>query len=411
MSFQLNLKKVEGISQIELPYSKSISNRVLILSALAEEPFEIINLSKSEDTEVLQKALKSQESIIDVGMAGTAYRFLTAFYSLQKGTKVLTGAERMKNRPIAVLVEALIHLGVSIEYMEKDGFPPLKITGKELSLATIEMKGNVSSQFISALILIGSRITNGLKVELTGEIVSKPYIEMTIELLTKVGGKAVFADNSVRIEERNLKLLKPLTIERDWSSAAFFYQVVLFSGQAIFLNGLTSESIQGDKRCVEIFSELGVETIFNERGAFLRKVALKSTDQQSFDLTDCPDLIPSLAVAVSQFIGRTEIAGTKTLYLKECNRVEALKNELRKLNVDVIEIGKNSIEVRKAHKNAKEEQINFESYNDHRIAMCLAPLRILYNQIEIDNVEVVGKSFPSYWVEMEKVGISKNLTS
>lgn len=408
MSFKLELCESAEPSRVELPTSKSIANRLLILQAIGSHQLKIENLSESEDTAILRNALKSDAKEINVGMAGTAFRFLTAYYSISEGTKVITGAERMKKRPIALLVDALRKLGAEIEYLGEQGFPPLRIKGKQLSGVHLNMNGNISSQYITALLLIGSKIQGGLTLQLKGEVVSKPYIQMTVNLLNEIGVEVDFSGSNLKVQEGDLAFNKSLKVEKDWSSAAFFYQVCLFSNKQVLLNNLHSDSIQGDKRCADLFKEIGVYTDFYEEGARLRKLESGIKPSLEVDLTDCPDLIPAFTVAVSQVAKRTTIVGTKTLYIKESNRVEALQTELEKIGIALKELTKNSIEIYKEKDVKVDAPISFNTYNDHRLAMSLAPLRLIYSNIKIDSKDVVNKSFPNFWEELERVGISIN---
>ena len=405
MSNKLKYSAIATVPKIDLPSSKSISNRLLIAQALFGNTIVLENLSEAEDTVLLQKALASNEETVNVGMAGTAFRFLTAYYSISKVTRILTGSERMLKRPIGVLVEKLKKLGADITYLKNDGFPPLKIVGKRLKGGPLSIDASVSSQYISALLLIAPHLENGLQLRLKGEVVSFPYIDLTIDLQQQIGidinrdGSLISVKNGAHTS--NLQMV----VEADWSSAAFFYQIVALSGKSLFINNLSPTSRQGDMNCFKIFEELGVKTEFLKEGALLTQHAHQIQSILKLDMTETPDLIPPVAVVASQLCSKISISGTKTLYIKECNRVAALKTELAKLGVELNEVDGNCFEIQRSDKTMENEKgLSFLSYDDHRMAMSLAPLAIRY-KIEIDSLDVVVKSFPTYWIEMKKVGI------
>ena len=405
MSIVLNYSPQEKLVEVSLPSSKSISNRLLIAQALAEGKFELYNLSEAQDTKVLIYALNSSNQTIDIGMAGTAFRFLTAYFSLQDGVKTLTGDSRMKQRPIAILVDQLKGLGADIQYLEKKGFPPLEITGNtKLKGGRLSINAGVSSQYISALMLIAPHLSGGLQLSLEGEIVSSPYIRLTADLQQQFGLDVTWAQNVISIGEGSYSTSKSISVEADWSSAAFFYQLVALSGKSIFITHLKEHSLQGDKACVEIFNQLGVETLFSENGAHLTASKTTVPKELKIDMTEVPDLIPSVAVTASQLLYKVTISGTKTLYIKECNRVEALKTELAKVGAVLTELNGNSFEIHGKRSQPNEQRIQFSTYNDHRIVMCLAPLSVV-GKIVLENEHVVSKSFPNYWKELEKFGI------
>ena len=403
MNFRLSYTKSPELKEIELPTSKSIANRLLIASALSKNSFEISDLSQAEDTRILQKSLLGESLTIDVGMAGTAFRFLTAYLTIQKGERVLTGAERMKQRPIKILVEKLRELGASIDYLGKEGFPPLKITGSKLQRKELTIDGSVSSQYITALLLIAPYLKNGLKLNLTGDLVSLPYIDLTIALMKKLGIEVKRIDRLIEVSEGEYSSTKSVAVEKDWSSAAFFYQAVALGKGSVLLKGLRSDSIQGDRQCIELFEKLGVTTEFSEKGVHLVNNDNFNKELLELNMVETPDLIPSVAATASQLVKSCKISGVKTLRIKESNRVEALKNELGKVGVELVEPDADTIVVLRA------DQINqplkFDTYNDHRIAMCLAPLAFTHRGVLIDNIEVVKKSFPNFWKELEKCGI------
>ena len=405
MSNKLKYKAIATVPKIDLPSSKSISNRLLITQALSGNTIVLENLSEAEDTVLLQKALASNEETVNVGMAGTAFRFLTAYYSISNGTKILTGSERMLQRPIGVLVEKLKELGADITYLENDGFPPLKIVGKRLNGGPLSIDASVSSQYISALLLIAPHLENGLQLSLKGEVVSFPYIDLTIDLQQQIGIDINREGSLISVQNGAYTSNLQMVVEADWSSAAFFYQIVALSGKSLFINNLSPTSRQGDVNCFKIFDELGVKTEFLKEGALLTQHTSQFQSILKLDMIETPDLIPPVVVVASQLYSKIAITGTKTLYIKECNRVAALKIELAKLGAELNEVDGNCFEIQRSDKTVEEDKvISFLSYDDHRMAMSLAPLALKY-KIEIDSLDVVAKSFPMYWVEIMKVGI------
>jgi len=405
MSNKLKYKAIATVPKIDLPSSKSISNRLLITQALSGNTIVLENLSEAEDTVLLQKALASNEETVNVGMAGTAFRFLTAYYSISNGTKILTGSERMLQRPIGVLVEKLKELGADITYLENDGFPPLKIVGKRLNGGPLSIDASVSSQYISALLLIAPHLENGLQLSLKGEVVSFPYIDLTIDLQQQIGIDINREGSLISVQNGAYTSNLQMVVEADWSSAAFFYQIVALSGKSLFINNLSPTSRQGDVNCFKIFDALGVKTEFLKEGALLTQHTSQFQSILKLDMIETPDLIPPVVVVASQLYSKIAITGTKTLYIKECNRVAALKIELAKLGAELNEVDGNCFEIQRSDKTVEEDKvISFLSYDDHRMAMSLAPLALKY-KIEIDSLDVVAKSFPMYWVEIMKVGI------
>ncbi len=400
------LKRSRGIIPktltIELPFSKSESNRLLIAQAISNNSFEIENLSEAEDTLLLQAALESKENTINVGMAGTAFRFLTAYYSTQGNQSiVLTGAARMKQRPIGILVDALRKLGASISYLEQEGFPPLEIHGKKLKGGKLKVDGGVSSQFISALLLIAPSLETPLHLEIQN-LVSKPYVNLTLNILNSLGIKLQQKENSIVVEPSTyrIEIENKIEVGKDWSSAAFFYQLMAFSDlESMLLKGLRLDSFQGDKALVNIYESFGISSVFNKDGVVLKR-NLPIQEQLEFNLIDCPDLIPSVAVTAAILAKKCLIKGVTTLRIKESNRVEALQNELLKFNAQLEELGENEVFI---HQSVQlPQKVRFKTYKDHRMAMCLAPLSALIEEVEIEEPEVVEKSFPNYWRELER---------
>lgn len=393
---------------IPLPASKSESNRALIINSLCEPPGVLHNLSAARDTQTLMRLLASTDNVADVIDAGTTMRFLTAFFSVTKQQKTLTGTPRMCERPIGILVEALRQIGVEIEYLEKNGFPPHKIIGMNEQLTdVVQIPGNVSSQYVSALLMIAPKLPRGLTIELQGEVGSKPYITMTIELM-QAFGVTVNAD-----WETNRLVVLPqdyqpteYKIESDWSGASYWYSVVALShdkATTIQLNGLKEYSLQGDSKIVEIMANLGVKSEFNTDGVKLTKMPRKGNF--SYDFTACPDLVQTVAVVCALEGIEAIFTGIESLKIKETDRVLALQNELRKIGVDFIETEKNQ-QYKIAKHTITSPDVPFETYDDHRMAMAFAPIA-MQMPIIISEPDVVVKSYPSFWDDFAKVATVK----
>lgn len=394
---------------VALPASKSISNRLLILKEIHQHAFEITNLSDSEDTLLLIKAIKEindgNNSMIDVHHAGTNMRFLTALLSQRKGGWILTGSDRMKQRPVGILVEALRSLGADVQYLEKEGFPPLRIQGRELKGNTVEIDGSVSSQFISALMMIASGFKNGLTIHLKNEIVSESYIGMTAEVI-KVAGCAVnITGNTIRISGDRL-YSKPFTIqvEADWSSASYWYSIcALRKNSVIHLKGLKENSLQGDSALQEIYNVLGVDTEFNSEGVTLRNTPI-TCESFDYNFVNCPDIAQTVAVTCFALNISARLTGLSTLKYKETDRLSALKTELEKFGA-LIEKSSDTITIRKSDiTQTRIKGIKVNTYNDHRMAMSFAPLAILSGEIEINEPTVVKKSYPGFWMDLQCAG-------
>ena len=384
-------------NEIQITGSKSESNRLLILQKLFGN-IEIKNISNSQDTKLLQKALNSDEKTIDIHHAGTAMRFLTSFFAVQEGVeKILTGSERMKQRPIKPLVEALRELGADIEYLEKEEFPPLKIKGKKLEKNFVEIPADISSQFITSLILVGGKLENGLTIKLLGEITSRPYIEMTLKLLSEISGKSIILkDKTIQIP--NIKTQKTaITVESDWSSASYFYSFSALDRQKITLKNFNKNSLQGDSRITKIYSQFfGIDTIFNENQQEITLIPKSNFSLPQFiqlNMNDCPDIAQTVCVTAAALKIPFEISGLATLKIKETDRLSALQNELKKIGCET-EITDNSI--KSVLYTKPEKNISIATYSDHRMAMAFAPY-LLIQEIEIQNPEVVEKSFPDFW--------------
>ena len=386
-------------AEIKISGSKSETNRLLILKAIFPDLI-IKNKSDSDDSQVLIKALANKEKTIDIGHAGTAMRFLTAYFSFQNQEKILTGSERMQNRPIKILVEALQELGANIQYQKKEGFPPLWIKNGKIIQNKIEIQADVSSQYISALILIGSAFPQGLEIILKGKVISKPYIEMTLALLTEIGISNRFQKNKIQIFPAENPINKTILVESDWSSASYFYSLAALSKTAeIRLSYFKENSIQGDKKVVDFYKYFGVETSFEENSILLRKKENPILPKNfKADLTDFPDLAQTLAVTCLGLKIPFKLSGLSTLRIKETDRLQALQTELSKFGA-AIKIDKNTLLGKPPA--VLKENIEISTYQDHRMAMAFAPLA-LKTSLKIKNPEVVSKSFPTFWEELKK---------
>ncbi len=389
---------------ITLPSSKSISNRLLLLNALSYSPFPIENLSESDDTRVMQQAMNSNSNTFDVGAAGTSMRFLTAFLSKIVGEWVITGSERMKQRPIKLLVDALIQLGAKIEYIEKEGYPPLRIFGSALTGGTIELPGNVSSQYISALMMIAPEVRNGLQIQLTGKIISKPYIEMTLQLMDLFGVRGYWKNNTITIPQGTYKPIK-MAVESDWSAASYWYEMVaLKPGSEITLTGLHKNSTQGDSAVAKIFESLGVKTQHTAKGTILKQIGQKTT-YLKYNFTNEPDLAQTVTVVCCCLDIPFHFSGLESLKIKETDRIDALIVELAKLGYTLTSNQTDDLKwdgtKTKAHSNPI-----IDTYEDHRMAMAFAPVAIKRNEITINHPMVVTKSYPNYYDDMVKAGFS-----
>ena len=389
-----------GISgKVNVSGSKSESNRLLILQSLYPN-LSLENLSNSDDTKYLQKALQSDKAVVDISHAGTAMRFLTAYFSAKEGREViLTGSERMQNRPISILVEALGSLGVDIEYTQKKGYPPLSIRGKKIDKSHVSIQGNVSSQYISALLLMAPGLKNGLEIELLGEVTSVPYINMTLALLKDLGIIYNWEENVIRVMPKQSIQEASLTVESDWSSASYFYSLVALSdGGQVTLKAYKKDSLQGDSSLVDIYKHFGVKTIFDENSITLVKEP-KEPQPLTLDLRNSPDLAQTIVVTCFGAGIACDLSGLHTLKIKETDRLVALQQELEKLGA-AIEITDKSLHLKKGGK--IKENISIDTYDDHRMAMAFAPL-CLKVDININDAEVVTKSYTDFWKDFESV--------
>ena len=368
--------------EINLPSSKSISNRLLIIKSLCKEKIKIKNLSNSNDTQTLANALIFNNKIIDINHAGTSFRFLTSFLSLQKNKEfILTGSNRIKERPIKELVDILKKIGAKIEYIDREGFAPLKILGKKITGGYIQIDGSISSQFITAILLIAPNLDDGIELKIIGEIVSKPYILMTLKLMNEFGIKWTWSDNIIKIKKQNYKA-KNYTVEADWWSTSFWLQIAALSEKCnIKLSGLNPESIQGDKKAIDIFENFGVSSIFRNDKLVLTKTKRQAANLH-INLIETPDLYQPIKCTLFAKKINSTLSGTQTLKNKETNRIMAVKKETKKLNTNKI----------------------IDTYNDHRMAMSFAPMCLVFEELQINNTEVVNKSYPNFWYDLKKAG-------
>jgi len=404
MNITLHKSKIANHkSEITITGSKSESNRLLLLQALYPE-INIENISNSDDSQLMQKALQSSKSRIDIHHAGTAMRFLTAFFAIQDQREiVLTGSERMQERPIQILVKALQQLGTDISYVNKQGFPPLKIKGKTLTKNKVTLDANVSSQYISALLLIAPKLKNGLELTLKGQITSVPYIKMTLCLLNDIGVATSFSNNIIIVKPQP-SYLNPQTliVESDWSSASYYYSIVALSkvGTEITLSSYKKNSLQGDSVVTEIYKEFGVETRFKDKYITLKKASIEKRQSSiELDLSNSPDIAQTIAVTCFGLGIECILSGLHTLKIKETNRLLALKTEIEKLGVQVI-VTEDTLHLL-ASKTIK-ENCTISTYKDHRMAMAFAPLALKVS-IVIEEASVVSKSYPDFWSDLKKL--------
>ncbi len=397
-------KKINA--RIELTGSKSESNRALILQALSGGKVKVENVSEAADTTTLSNILNSQPAThnpeLNVGPAGTAMRFLTAFLSLQNGNFTLTGSQRMKERPIGILVEALKTLGAQIEYGEKEGFPPLQIKGPlKQKTAFIKIKGDVSSQYISALLLIAPKLEQGLTLEIEGELASRPYVEMTLAMMEQAGIRHTWNGNTINIEPQEFKETT-LIVEPDWSAASYWYAMAALAQEAeLFLPHLQAYSLQGDSKTTELMANFGITSQFKDSGVALSNEA-KILERKFFDFAACPDLAQTVMVCCAALGHEATFTGLETLKIKETDRVKALQTELAKLGVKLIEKNLSyKLDCTEWH---LPEKIQIETYEDHRMAMAFAPLALVIEEVEIIDPQVVNKSYPHFWDDLKKAG-------
>ena len=386
-----------------LPASKSIANRALVIAALCGGEKFLNNLSDCDDTQAVIRSLSSKDEVKNIGAAGTAMRFLTAYYACSKEFVVITGTERMKNRPISILVDALRELGADIDYVEKEGFPPLKINGKDLKGGELHVKGDVSSQYLSAILMIAPYTKEGIKLVIEGELVSRPYLQMTLSLMQEFGVNYLWTDNVIEIVPSKYKPIN-FTVENDWSAASYWYSIVgLSENKSVKLKYLLPDSLQGDSQLVKLYAPLGVETEFVDGGVVLSKNAeVKLPKMYDISLKEQPDLAQTLVVSCLLMNVPFKFSGLENLKIKETDRISALITECKKLGYIIKEVASGTL-AWDGEKCAPRDEIKIDTYEDHRMAMAFAPAVIKYGSIIINEPDVVSKSYPSYWQEFQKV--------
>ena len=412
MNLLLQSSSIQQPASIKITGSKSETNRLLLLQALFPN-LTLENTSNSDDSEVMSRALNSQlptpnSQLIDVHHAGTAMRFLTAFFAIQEGKEVvLTGSSRMKERPIKILVDALNQLGAEISYEENEGFPPIKIRGKKLTQNKVSLPANVSSQYISALLLIAPKLENGLELTLEGEITSIPYIKMTLALLNEIGVTTSFVGNEISVKSQFTIHNSQFTIESDWSSASYWYSIVALSeiGFQVTLSSYKENSLQGDSALVNIYQDFGVETTFNTDNSITiskERIHNSQLTTHNSQLNNSPDIAQTIVVTCFGLGIGCDLSGLHTLKIKETDRLEALKTELTKLGAHIL-VTNDSLHLKSSA--TIKENVSIATYQDHRMAMAFAPLALKI-PIFIQDAEVVSKSYPDFWKDLEHFGFS-----
>ncbi len=405
MKYKVTSTKKTITGRIRLPSSKSISNRVLIINALCFNPYPLLNLSDSDDTVVLQEALTSNDNRFDVGHAGTAMRFLTAFLSKIAGEWEVTGSERMKQRPIGILADALNKLGARIDYMGQEGFPPLKIYGSHLKGTLLELDGSISSQYISALLMIAPTIENGLTLKLTGDVTSRPYIELTLELMQQFGIQYAWEGNVISVPEQNYMPME-FTVEADWSGASYWYEIMALADKGeLLLENLRLSSQQGDALIAGWFEQFGVQSVQTAEGVLVTKVASVQPKKLETDFIENPDVAQTMACLCVAGKIPFHFTGLKTLKIKETDRIAALQNELKKFGAHVWEPAEGELSWNGEQDISKREiSPVINTYHDHRMALAFAPMSLSGYKPVINDPMVVTKSYPGFWEDLKKTG-------
>lgn len=390
--------------RIELPRSKSISNRALIINALTDGALPLENIAACDDTDVMVKALSSTGDSIDIGAAGTAMRFLTAYYSSLPGrTVTIDGSERMRHRPIRALVDALRDCGADIEYAGEEGYPPLRITGRILKGGDISLPASISSQYISALLMIAPKMEQGLTLTLDGGIISRPYITMTLSMMREWGIDSDFSGNIITIAPGKYSPVR-FSVEADWSAASYWYEIAALSSIGISLGGLQQESYQGDSRVAGIFRNFGTVTGF-DGGTTILEPSPDMNPRLSVDMSEQPDLAQTVAVTCCMLGIPFRITGLSTLRIKETDRLEALRKELDKLSF-TIAVEHDSELIWDGERHPVFEEPAIDTYDDHRMAMSFAPVAIYVPGLIVNNIEVVSKSYPGFWDDLRQAGFN-----
>ena len=385
-------------SQLNITGSKSETNRLLLLKALFPN-ITLANTSNSDDSEVMQKALVGNDEIVDIHHAGTAMRFLTAYFAVNEGREVvMTGSSRMQERPIKILVEALAQLGVEISYEKEEGYPPIRIKGKKVTASKVTLAANVSSQYISALLLVASKLDNGLELTLEGEITSIPYIKMTLALLNDLDIQTSFEGNVIKVYPKTEVATKEMVVESDWSSASYFFSLVALADSAsITLSSYKKDSLQGDSELISLYEKMGVQTTFQDNKMTLVKQENFKFETVNFELNNTPDIAQTIVVTCLGLGIGCHLTGLHTLKIKETDRLEALRIELTKLGAN-ISVTNDSLTLLPSEN--INHNVKIATYNDHRMAMAFAPLAIKV-PIIIENAEVVSKSYPDFWKDLK----------
>lgn len=391
---------------VRLPLSKSISNRALIINALTPGAAPLGNVARCDDTDAMTAALCAADGRIDIGAAGTAMRFLTAYFAATPGREVtLDGSERMRQRPIGQLVDALREAGADISYTDREGFPPLAIKGKRLKGGDVRIDGAISSQYISALLMVAPTMTNGLSLKIGGELPSTPYIKMTLKMMEQRGVEAVVGPDSIDIAPGRYSLPADSSVEEDWSAASYWYEITALSAGNVTLPGLTLPSLQGDARCVEIFERLGVLTERDDEGALTLTPSPEMHSRLEIDLSEQPDLAQTVAVTAAMLGVPFRLSGLASLKIKETDRLEALRKELDKLGI-AVETERDEALVWDGRRRPVFEMPRIDTYQDHRMAMAFAPVAVFCPEIIINDIEVVSKSYPGYWDDLRAAGFT-----
>lgn len=413
IAYRISVPQPRLSGSIILEPSKSLSNRALLIQSLCDEPFQIHNLSKSDDTKSLQAMLSSLGEELNSGHAGSSYRFMVARACLFDREVVLDGSGQLRKRPIGPLVRGLQKLGADIQYLNKEGFPPIRIKpnknfGKDVNEITLQ--SGVSSQYISALLMIAPLLPNGLTIHMTDDPVSVSYIHMTLSMMTYFGISSSWEKNTIRVEP-GLYVARDYTVEGDWSAASYYYSIAALAQSASFqIEGLTELSLQGDQVVRMIYEKFGIETTFHENGISIVKQELKEkVSHFEFDFSLCPDIALTVMVTLAGLGIPGKLTGLKTLRIKESDRVEAMKTELARVKTQVeIEEKENDLTCTISGKAKWKDKAKFDTYEDHRMAMALAPLACL-RPVMIKNPEVVSKSYPDFWKDVEKIGMKKEI--
>jgi len=410
MNLRLEHSSTFGDKVLQITGSKSEANRLLILQALYPS-ITIENISNSDDSQLMQKALTSDELEVDIHHAGTAMRFLTAYFAVKEDREtILTGSKRMKERPIKILVEALQQLGCDISYENEEGYPPIRIKGKKPESNTVSLQANVSSQYISALMLIAASLPDGLEIALEGKVTSIPYINMTLSLLNDAGIKGSFEENVIKIPSVEDIAPKTIVVESDWSSASYFYSIIALSADhtSVTIGSYKQESYQGDSSLVEIYKNLGVQTTFQNNTITLTKLPdTKVNFPETLDLSNSPDIAQTIAVTCFGLGIACHLTGLHTLKIKETDRLEALKTEIEKLG-GVVDITEEALTLN-PRVDIKED-VMISTYHDHRMAMAFAPLA-LRTSLRIEDANVVSKSYPDFWKDLKTLGFIQKTIS